>query len=203
VSGACVSVIPFNLTGASATSTVSLNVTFSDPPNPTQANDPTHYCIAAGTPAACTGGDVAVTAASGTGATWTLTTAAQAGSTQYTVFVSGVTRASDGMALTTNSKAFTSVAALGPFTLSGAQATAGTTVEVTYSDAYAAGAATAPASYLIADSADTTCAAGVAPTAAASTSATKVALTSPVAGNRPIRVCVTGALTRLSDGATL
>ena len=64
-----------------------------------------------------------MTGVTGSGTTWTLTTASQAASTAYTVFVSTVTRASDGSALTVNSRAYTSFPA---FNVTGAVALSAT-----------------------------------------------------------------------------
>ena len=87
---------PFNVVSAASTGHLQMHVTFDGPPNAGQATALGHY-------------DVPGLALSGTPAlaanTVTLTTSAQA-ATDYTITVTGVTRAGDSTALTTKSATF-------------------------------------------------------------------------------------------------
>jgi hypothetical protein len=91
---------PFDVTGAASTSSGSMTVTFSAPPNAAQATAVGNYAVPgltlSGTPLL-------------SGSTVTLRTSAQSAQT-YTVTVSGVTRASDGEQLGTTSFPFTGTA---------------------------------------------------------------------------------------------
>jgi hypothetical protein len=88
---------PFDVSSAASTSNVAMTVTFDAAPDPTQATNISNYSVSglalSGTPTL-------------SGNTVTITTASQTVTT-YTVNVSGVTRASDGEALTTSSAMFT------------------------------------------------------------------------------------------------
>ena len=87
---------PFDVTGAASTSSGSMTVTFSAPPNSAQATNLANYSVPGltlkGTPLL-------------SGSTVTLATSAQAAQS-YTVTVTGVTRASDSEPLGTNNTSF-------------------------------------------------------------------------------------------------
>jgi hypothetical protein len=88
---------PFDVTGAASASSGSITVTFSQPPNATQATTLANYSV----PGLVLGGTPLLS-----GNTVTLTTTAQANQT-YTVTVSNVTRAADAEALGANNASFT------------------------------------------------------------------------------------------------
>ncbi len=88
---------PFDVASAASASNVSMTVTFDAPPDPVQAQDPSHYNI----PGLALAGMPVLS-----GNTVTIPTGPQAVQS-YTVMVSGVTRASDGEALTVASASFT------------------------------------------------------------------------------------------------
>lgn len=95
---------PFDVTGATATSSASISVTFSAPPTPAQATTLASYSVPGltltGTPLL-------------SGNTVTLQTSPQTATT-YTVTVAGVTRASDSEPLTTTNASFTGIAVAAP-----------------------------------------------------------------------------------------
>jgi hypothetical protein len=121
--------VPFTVTSAVATSSTTVQVTFSANANPTQANTLTNYNISPG---------LAITAVTASGNTATLTTAAQT-NTSYTVSVVNVTRASDAEPLQTNTATFTGRL---PFNVSSAAPTSNTSITVTFSAPPGTGAAT-------------------------------------------------------------
>ncbi len=104
---------PFNVSSGSGTGNTSATVTFSEAPNTGLAQTTTNYCITVNVVsdyATCSGGaTLAVSGASLSGSTVTLTTAAQTGVTYY-VWVQNVTSASAGTALTTANTSFSGTA---------------------------------------------------------------------------------------------
>ena len=127
---------PFDVASAASASNVSVTVTFDAPPDPTQAQDPSHYSIPglalAGTPVL-------------SGNTVTIPTAPQAVQS-YTVSVSGVTRASDGEALTVASASFTGRTG---FNVASAASVNTTTMSVTFDAPPNAAQATTLANYSV------------------------------------------------------
>jgi hypothetical protein len=111
----------FNVTSAVATSATSVTVTFDGAPNTTSGSAPLNYVITGGS-------GLAVSAAVPSGNTVVLTTAVQSAAS-FTLTVTGVTRASDGEPLTTNSAIFTGIP---PFDVTSAIATSLTTVDVAF-----------------------------------------------------------------------
>jgi hypothetical protein len=108
----------FNVIGATAMSSTSVRVTFDAPPNTGQAAVPSNYAIAG----------LEVLGASVADDTVTLTTTPQMAAT-YTVMVAGVTRGSDGEALTAHSATFTGRT---PFNVMAAAAPTSSTITVTF-----------------------------------------------------------------------
>ncbi|MEN9796571.1 MAG: hypothetical protein RL653_267 [Pseudomonadota bacterium] len=192
----------FGVTSAAAKDATTLDVSFAAPPSLAEAESVANYCIATGTPAACNGA-LAITGATLSGSTVTLTTAAQGPSAPYTVYVVGVTRASDGAPLVRASAAFSGFK---PFTLASATAKGPASVQLTFSDAVVAtGAAVDPSGYCIVLPPATDCSNPAVPVAAASlTGPAEVALaTGPLTPNVGYRVLVTGDVRRGSDTAPL
>ncbi len=111
---------PFNVTTASATSSTSISVTFSNAPNSGEAILAGNYAI--------TGGVTVLDASAPTGNTVTLTTTPMTASA-YTVTVAGVSRASDGEALSTATANFTGRS---PFNVASAAAPTSSTITVTF-----------------------------------------------------------------------
>ncbi|HUS32065.1 MAG TPA: hypothetical protein VMZ53_26380 [Kofleriaceae bacterium] len=111
---------PFNVAGASTITSHSTTVTFDAPPNASQATVASNYSIP---------GLTVITAAyPGTGNVVTLTTSAQS-ATPFQVTVNGITRASDGEALTLAVASFTGRS---PFNVSSALSVTSTTVTLTF-----------------------------------------------------------------------
>jgi hypothetical protein len=96
---------PFNVASAASTGNGTMTVTFSDPPNPAQAQTLGAYSVSGGL--TLNGSPVL------SGNTVTLRTSQQS-AISYTVTVTGVTRASDGEPLTTKTGTFTGIAASRP-----------------------------------------------------------------------------------------
>lgn len=90
--------------GSNATT---ITVTFNAAPNTVQAQTSGNYCIALASAGNCSSPQLTVSAAVLAGSTVTLTTTAQTASAAYTVYVTGVTLAASGGALSTNSANFT------------------------------------------------------------------------------------------------
>jgi hypothetical protein len=127
---------PFDVTSASATTSHSVDVVFDAAPNVSQATTVASYSIPG----------LTVIAATLSGNVATLTTSTQS-ATSFTVTVSGVTRASDGEALTAATAGFTGRP---PFDVASASATSSTSVAVTFDAVPNAAQATTPANYAIA-----------------------------------------------------
>jgi hypothetical protein len=195
----------FNLISATATSQTSLQLVFSSPPDATQAADPANFCLAMGAATSCAQpGDLAVSAATLTDNTVTLTTAAQPAGKSFTAF-STVTRAADAAHLTTASAPFTTWTTPA-FNLLSAIPTSPTTLELAYSDAYLAGAAAEnPASYCIALASAADCSTpALTATTAVATGPQKIVVTTAANQDPGVayRIYATGVL-RSSDSAPL
>jgi predicted RNA-binding protein with TRAM domain len=170
----------FDVAGAASASNVSMTVTFDAPPNEAQAEDASHYNIPglalAGTPVL-------------SGNTVTIPTAPQAVQS-YTVTVSGVTRASDGEALTVASASFTGRTG---FNVSSAASVNTTTMSVTFDAPPNAAQATTLASYSVP---------GLALSGTPVLSGNTVTITTAAQAAQTYTVTVTG-VTRQSDGSPL
>jgi hypothetical protein len=198
--GACS--LAFDVTSSAAKDATTLDVSFSAPPSLAEAESVANYCIATGTPATCNGA-LAITGATLSGSTVTLTTAAQSPSATYTVYVSGVTRASDGAPLVSASSAF---GGFKPFTLASASAKGPTSVGLTFSDdVVSTGAAVDPSSYCVVLPPATDCSnPAVAVTAVSLTGPAEISLAiGALTPNVGYRVLVTGDVRRVSDSAPL
>jgi hypothetical protein len=168
----------FNVVGAAATSASRVTVTFDLPPDATQAQMPGNYTIAG----------LSVLGASVAGNVVTLTTSVQAAA-PYTVNVANVTRALDGLALTTASADFTGRA---PFDVSSATSTSDVSVVVAFD---------APPDPTQAETAGNYVISGLSVTGAILSGST-VTLTTSGQGAGPYTVTVS-AVTRASDGEPL
>jgi hypothetical protein len=201
VSGACQ--VPFNVISAFGSTLTSVTVVFSDSPTQAQAENIASYCIAAGTPASCSSSSPGITAAVLSGKNVTLTTAALQPATAYSLFVSGVTRASDSVALTTSSAPFTSPTL---FTVTSAAPSSATTLLVTFSAGIVTtGAAVDPTSYCVVIPPATDCSAPALEVSSASvTGPAQVTLTTAAeTPNASYGVVVTGNILRASDNEAL
>lgn len=114
----------FNVTSAAATNSREITVTFDAPPNSIQATTAANYTITCGAACGLTLGTVTLA-----GSTVTIKTAAQTAGQTYTVTVNGVTRASDGSPLTTNTATFTGI---GTFNVASAASANSGTISVTF-----------------------------------------------------------------------
>ncbi|MDB4995494.1 MAG: hypothetical protein JWM74_2926, partial [Myxococcaceae bacterium] len=170
---------PFNVGSAASTSAVTLTVTFSAPPNATQATALANYTV----PGLTLSGVPVLS-----GNTVTLTTATQTATT-YTLTVAAVTRASDGEPLTTSTANF---AGTSSFNVASAAATDNTTVTVTFDAAPNATQAANITHYSIP---------GLT-VSAASLTGNVVSLTTSAQASQSYTVTVSG-VTRTSDGAPL
>jgi len=129
----------FDLASAQPLSTLALAIQFTDPPNPVQAAVIAHYSFS---PALTLAGNSTLS-----GATVTLGTMPQEGVT-YTLTISGITRASDGVALTAATTTFLGHA---PFNVVSAVSTGVQSVAVTFDAAPDPAQAMTAASYIIGD----------------------------------------------------
>lgn len=187
--------VHFDVLSATATDATHVKVSFDAPPDATAGATSTNYSISP---------TLAVNAAAVSGSDVTLTTDPQTASTSYTVTVSNVTRASDGIALTTNSAGFTGFV-LPAFGVSGAAALSSTTVEVTFSDDYDTNSGTTAANYCIAFAADPDCQTprlAVSAVAAGSTTRKALVTTAAQTANVLYKIYVSN-VTRTSNGDAL
>ncbi len=138
-------VTTFNIISAKTTSATTIDLTFDAPPNATQAQTTGNYTVidASMTPAT-------ILTASVLGNVVTLTTMGNLGPVGYMVTVAGVTRDSDGAALTTDHVSF---AGPNTFNVSSAVAVTSTSLTVTFSDAPDQTTAETTTNYLIMDAA--------------------------------------------------
>ncbi|RME93306.1 MAG: hypothetical protein D6767_01250 [Candidatus Hydrogenedentota bacterium] len=102
--------LPFNVIGATATTSTALTVTFNRTPKSGTGSDgaenASNYCIALTFDGNCNTPDLTVTAASLSGNIVTLTTSSQTSGTSYTVYVSNVVASAGSTSLTTNTATF-------------------------------------------------------------------------------------------------
>jgi hypothetical protein len=101
-----------NVISASTGNGTALQVSFNGPPNAGQAASAGNYCIALASANDCSSPALTVSAPSLSGTTVTMTTTTQAQSTQYKIYVTGVTLAAGGGTLLTNTATFAGAAAL-------------------------------------------------------------------------------------------
>jgi hypothetical protein len=175
--------IPFNVMAAAAPKAATLTVTFDAVPNAAQATNVNNYNV----PGLTLGTTVTLS-----GSTVTLTTSAQLPST-YTVYVTGVTRLSDGEPLLVNMRTFMGRPA---FDVVSAAATTSHNVQVTFDSAPNGTQATVAANYSIDN--------GVTVTAASYPGSGNVVTltTSAQSSSTPFTVTVSN-VTRSSDGEGL
>jgi hypothetical protein len=183
----------------------SLAVLFSAPPDPVTGAAAGSYCIAGGSSTSCTPpGSPALTAASPSGTGTLLTLAADAApGASYRLFATGVTRASDGLAVSTGSVPFAGYTVL-PFSVVAASSTGETEVTVAFSDPPAGPLTAANFCVALASAADCSASAlAVSAVAPSPWSGSQVTLTTaPQAKGQAYRLTATGA-TRASDGQPL
>jgi len=175
---------PFNVAAAIATSSTTVSVTFSDPPNSGQAVLAGNYML--------TGGVSVLGASAPVNNTVTLTTTPMAG-ISYTLTVAGISRASDGEGLTTTTAVFMGRA---PFNVLGATAATSSTIAVTFDGAPNSVAAQTIGNYTI------TGAGGLVVTGALLSGNTVTLTTTTPMMASTYTVTVTG-VTRNSDGEAL
>ena len=170
----------FDVIAATAPGSTSVVVTFDAPPDPVTGADPTSYAIPG----------LTVSAAAIAGETVTLTTSAQT-ATSFTVTVSNVTRAFDGLPLTNASATFTG---RGEFDVTGAASTSAVKITVTFSDPPDPASATTAGNYAIDG--------GLLVTGTPVLAGSTVTLSTSAQTATTFTVTVTG-VTRAGDGETL
>jgi len=171
---------PFDVSGAASASNVSMTVTFDAAPDATEATNLSNYNV----PGLALSGTPTLS-----GNTVTITTAAQAVQS-YTVTVTGVHRASDGEALSTNTASFTGRTG---FNLASASSANTTTMTVTYDSPPNAAQATTLSNYSVP---------GLVLTGVPTLNGNTVTITTSAQAAQTYTVTVTG-VTRASDGSPL
>ncbi len=184
----------FNVTSAIALTSHSFSVTFDATPDATSATTLAYYVVTCGvgcTPPTLTGTPVLNTTTN----TVTISTTAQTGGQVYTVTVSNVTRASDGVALTNNTATFTGIA---PFNVMSAASLTSASMSVTFDAAPNALQATTLANYAIKDGSNNTLAVTGTPTLSGNT------VTIATGAQKAVSYTVTVSnVTRATDGEPL
>ncbi|HSN28676.1 MAG TPA: hypothetical protein VLT45_20460, partial [Kofleriaceae bacterium] len=170
---------PFDVQGAASASNISMTVTFDAAPDPVAAVDVTHYSVPG----------LSLSSPVLSGNTVTLTTSAQVVQS-YTVTVTGVTRASDGEALTTNQASFTGRTG---FNVASAASVNTTTMSVTFDAAPNAAQAVVIGNYSVP---------GLVLSGTPVLSGNTVTITTSAQAAQTYTVTVTG-VTRASDGSPL